>query len=173
MRSNLEFYTYLKYSIYETVTFFNYRIYIFGSEKTVKAIMFDSYCKKDVFESIINSAHRGLTPIIKEAIVFFKQYEKKVFLQPPLCDLSLYTGNEQNVLKELLLIQPGSTISYGKLAAQCGYKGGARFVGNVMAKNIFPVIYPCHRVIRSNGDIGNYSGGLRIKEFLLEWEKDN
>ncbi len=173
MHSNLKFYTYLKYSIYETVTFFNFRIYIFGSEKTIKAILFDSNCEKDVWESIINSAKKGLTPVIKEAILFFKQYEKKIFVQPPQCDLSLYTSNEQKVLNELLLIQPGNTISYGKLAEQCGYKEGARFVGNVMAKNIFPVMYPCHRVIRSNGDIGNYSGGWGIKEFLLEWEKDN
>ncbi|MEW6527495.1 MAG: MGMT family protein [Spirochaetota bacterium] len=173
MRSNLEFYTYLKYSLYESVTFFDFRIYIFGSKETIKAIMFDSYCEKDLWKSIINSAHKGLTPVIKEAIQYFKQYERKIFVQPPQCDLSLYTYNEQKVLKELLLMQPGKTISYGKLAAQCGFQGGARFVGNVMAKNMFPVMYPCHRVIRSDGDIGNYSGGIGIKEFLLEWEKDN
>ena len=173
MRSNLEFYTYLQYSLYEAIAFFNFRIYIFGSEKTIKAIMFDSYCEKEVLKSIINSAHKGLTPVIKDAIHFFKQYEQKIFIQPPQCDLSLYTSNEQKVLKELRLIQPGNTISYGELAAQCGFNGGARFVGNVMASNIFPVLFPCHRVIRSNGDTGNYSGGIKIKEFLLAWEKEN
>jgi len=43
-------------------------------------------------------------------------------------------------------------------------------VGNVMAKNLFPVVFPCHRVIRSNGNVGYYSGGVGIKEFLLEFE---
>lgn len=173
MHKKFELYTYLKNSKYEAVTFFNFRIYIFGTKETIKAIMFDSYCEKSVWDTIINSVHKGVTTVIEEAIHFFKQYERKIFVQPPQCDVSLYTSNEQKVLKELRLIQPGITISYGELAAQCGFKRGARFVGNVMAKNIFPVLYPCHRVIRNNGDIGNYSGGTGIKEFLLEWEKDN
>lgn len=146
-------------------------IYVFGNEKLIKAIMFDSYYEKNVWDRIINSTHKGLTPVIEKAICFFKQYEKGIFAPLPPCELSHYTDKEQKVLHELLLIQPGNTISYGELATRCGFPGAARFVGNVMAKNLFPIVYPCHRVIRSNGDVGYYSGALGIKEFLLKFEK--
>jgi methylated-DNA-[protein]-cysteine S-methyltransferase len=51
--------------------------------------------------------------------------------------------------------------------------GGGRFVGNAMAKNMFPVFIPCHRVIKSDGAMGYYSGGVHIKEFLLAHELGN
>jgi len=173
MRKMFDLYNYLKYSVYEATSFFNFTIYIFGNEKIIQAIMFDSYHEKSVWDRIINSTHKGLTPIIEETIHFFRQYEKGIYELPPPCDLSLYTKNEQKVLHELLLIRPGSTISYSELAIRCGLPGAARFVGNVMAKNLFPVVFPCHRVMRSNGNVGYYSGGVGIKEFLLEFEKIN
>lgn len=171
MHRKLDLYNYLQYLSYEDISFFNFKMYIFGNKKIIKAIMFDSYYEKDVLDRIIHSTHKGLTPVIEKAIHFFKQYEKGIFELPPPCDLSHYTDKEQKVLHKLLLIQPGNTISYGELATRCGFPTAARFVGNVMAKNLFPVVYPCHRVIRSNGDIGYYSGGVGIKEFLLSFEK--
>ena len=50
-----------------------------------------------------------------------------------------------------------------------GRPAAVRAVGNANGKNPFPVIVPCHRVLASNG-LGGYSGGLEIKEFLLELE---
>jgi len=64
----------------------------------------------------------------------------------------------------------GRTLSYAELASRAGFAGGARFVGNCMAKNDFPVFIPCHRVIRSDGSVGNFSGGEGIKELLLGFE---
>ena len=171
MRKYFDHNTYLQSTKYEAITFFNFSVYIFGSEKIIKAILFDSYYEKSMVEMMFTSLQKGLTPAIENAIHFFTQYERKIFVQPPQCDFSLFTSKEQKVLRELLRIQPGTTISYSQLASRCGFTGAARFVGNVMAKNLFPVMYPCHRVIRSNGDIGNYSGGPGIKEFLLQFEK--
>ena len=85
-------------------------------------------------------------------------------------DLSGYTVREIRVYKELIKIQPGSRISYGSLAEKSGIPSGARFIGNTMAKNRFPIIIPCHRVIRSDGTMGNYTGGNHIKAFLLDHE---
>lgn len=85
-------------------------------------------------------------------------------------DMEGYTEKEVAVYRELIKIKPGATISYGELAAKCGVPGGARFIGNTMAKNRFPVIIPCHRVVKSNGKMGNYSGGVDIKEKLLRHE---
>ncbi len=65
----------------------------------------------------------------------------------------------------------GDTISYSKLAELAGYnKNYSRAVGNAMAKNPFPIIFPCHRVIKSNGMLGNFQAGINIKKKLLEFE---
>jgi len=87
-----------------------------------------------------------------------------------LLDMNRYTEREMQVYKELIKIKPGSRISYGALAEKSGIPSGARFIGNTMAKNRFPVIIPCHRVIKSDGSMGNYTGGIHIKKFLLDHE---
>ena len=61
-------------------------------------------------------------------------------------------------------------MTYGGLAAAVGVPGGARAVGNVMAGNPFPLVIPCHRVIRSDGSLGGFGGGLPMKRALLEME---
>ena len=86
-------------------------------------------------------------------------------------DLSSYTNTEIKVYKNLQKINPGKTISYKELGEKSGLKKAARFIGNTMAKNNFPIIIPCHRVIKSNGDMGHFSGGVHIKKYLLELEK--
>ncbi len=90
-------------------------------------------------------------------------------------DFREYSGKEQQVLETLLTVPPGQLISYGELAKKAGFPGAARFVGNVMAKNRFAPIIPCHRVILSNGNMGNYSGrnGRKTKKKLIEQEKES
>jgi methylated-DNA-[protein]-cysteine S-methyltransferase len=48
--------------------------------------------------------------------------------------------------------------------------GAARAVGTALARNPFPIIIPCHRTVRSNGDLGGFGGGLKMKRELLELE---
>ena len=64
------------------------------------------------------------------------------------------------------------TRSYGELATACGSPGAARAVGSVMAKNRYPLIVPCHRVLAAGGEIGGYSAldGLQMKRRLLAME---
>lgn len=88
-------------------------------------------------------------------------------------DLSVFSDNEKTVYRRLARIPAGDTISYKKLSEISGIPGGSRFVGNTMAKNFFPIIIPCHRVIKSDGTRGNYSGGNCIKDYLLDHEKAN
>jgi methylated-DNA-[protein]-cysteine S-methyltransferase len=66
----------------------------------------------------------------------------------------------------------GQVRTYGQLAAVCGSPGAARAVGSVMAKNRFPLIVPCHRVLAAGGELGGYSApaGLAMKRRLLEME---
>ncbi|MBN1498280.1 MAG: methylated-DNA--[protein]-cysteine S-methyltransferase [Spirochaetes bacterium] len=87
-------------------------------------------------------------------------------------DLAGFTPKEIGVYRTLLAVPAGTVISYGELARRAGIPNGGRFVGNAMAGNRFPVIIPCHRVVKSDGSIGNYSGGIHIKKYLLNFEKD-
>jgi methylated-DNA-[protein]-cysteine S-methyltransferase len=66
----------------------------------------------------------------------------------------------------------GHVSSYGDLAAACGSPAAARAVGSVMARNCFPLIVPCHRVLAAGGALGGYSApdGLRMKRRLLAME---
>jgi len=73
-------------------------------------------------------------------------------------DFSGYTDKEVEVLKALLKIPAGEVLSYAELGKRAGISNAARFVGNVMAKNRFGPIVPCHRVILSDGRMGKFSG---------------
>jgi methylated-DNA-[protein]-cysteine S-methyltransferase len=77
---------------------------------------------------------------------------------------------EQAVYEALLSIPPGETVSYGELAELAGYPRAARAVGNTMAANPIPIVVPCHRVIRSDGSMGNYGNDPAWKPRLLVHE---
>ncbi|MEW6335299.1 MAG: methylated-DNA--[protein]-cysteine S-methyltransferase [Thermodesulfobacteriota bacterium] len=77
---------------------------------------------------------------------------------------------ERRVLLADFSIPRGRVMAYGDLAAKAGVPRGARAVGNVMAGNPFPLIIPCHRVIRSDGTLGGFGGGLVMKKALLAME---
>lgn len=85
-------------------------------------------------------------------------------------DWGIVKGFTHRVLRKCGKIPRGRVMTYGGLAASLGVPGGARAVGNAMAGNPFPLVIPCHRVIRSNGDLGGFGGGLPMKRALLEME---
>lgn len=76
----------------------------------------------------------------------------------------------QAVYRAAYRIPRGSVSTYGELAERLGRVGAARAVGNALAANPFPLIVPCHRVIRSDGRIGGFTGGAGLKRKLLEIE---
>ena len=77
---------------------------------------------------------------------------------------------EDKVYKKLLEVPPGMVTTYGELARTVGLKNGQRIIGRIMNKNPYPVIIPCHRVIKSNGKIGGYAWGEKIKTNMLSKE---
>jgi len=77
---------------------------------------------------------------------------------------------EDRVYKKLLKVPPGMVTTYGELAKAVGLKNGQRVIGRIMNKNPYPVIVPCHRVIKSNGQIGGYAWGEKIKTNMLSKE---
>lgn len=96
------------------------------------------------------------------------------FADAPL-SLEHLTTFGKSVIAACRKIPWGETRSYGELAAKCGSPGAARAVGSVMAKNRYPLIVPCHRVLAAGGEIGGYSAvdGLQTKRRLLAMESLN
>jgi methylated-DNA-[protein]-cysteine S-methyltransferase len=78
------------------------------------------------------------------------------------------TRFQKDVLMETLSIPKGKTATYKEIAAKVGKPGAYRAVGTALKKNPLPIVIPCHRVIKTNGELGNYSGGgtKRKKELL-------
>ncbi len=92
--------------------------------------------------------------------------KRRKFTHPP--DLS-GTPFERQVYAALLEIPFGQIETYGTLAKRLGRPGGARAVGNALAKNPLPIVIPCHRVV-ATGNIGGFTGGLDVKRALLAHE---
>jgi methylated-DNA-[protein]-cysteine S-methyltransferase len=85
-------------------------------------------------------------------------------------DLSLSAGFRRLVLAYLPAISYGQTASYQSVAAAVQNPKAVRAVGTACATNPLPVVVPCHRVIRSDGQVGAYLGGPEIKHQLLDLE---
>jgi methylated-DNA-[protein]-cysteine S-methyltransferase len=77
---------------------------------------------------------------------------------------------EHQVYKTLLKVPKGKVTTYGELAKAVGLKNGQRVIGRMMNKNPFPVIIPCHRVVKSDGKIGGYLYGQDVKTKMLSDE---
>ncbi len=77
---------------------------------------------------------------------------------------------EHEIYTKLLQVPKGKVTTYSELAKAVGLKNGQRAIGRIMNKNPFPVIIPCHRVILSNGKIGGYAWGEKIKTNMLSRE---
>ena len=65
----------------------------------------------------------------------------------------------------------GQTRSYGEVAQMVNSPKASRAVGSANANNPIPLYYPCHRIIKANGKLGGFGGGLKIKKFLLDLEQ--
>ncbi len=87
-------------------------------------------------------------------------------------DLDGRTSFHQTVLRACATIPYGETLTYGQLAELAGHPGAARAVGSVMAGNMIPLIFPCHRVIAAAGRPSGFSapGGARTRRRLLQLE---
>jgi O-6-methylguanine DNA methyltransferase len=83
------------------------------------------------------------------------------------------TGTEFQVTawNQLLKIPYGQTISYERQANAMGRPGAQRAVGKANGDNRIAIVIPCHRVVRQNGDLCGYGGGLWRKKFLLDLEQ--
>lgn len=82
------------------------------------------------------------------------------------------TDFQKAVWREMLKIPYGETISYQELARRAGREKAVRAAASACAKNGIGIFIPCHRVIGSNGRLTGFGGGLDVKKFLLNMEKN-
>lgn len=92
---------------------------------------------------------------------------------PPAFDLSHSTAFEATVLRKALEIPRGQVRPYGWIAREIGSPQASRAVGSALAGNPVPLLIPCHRVVRSDGALGNYIFGADTKRALLAEENAN
>jgi methylated-DNA-[protein]-cysteine S-methyltransferase len=85
-------------------------------------------------------------------------------------DFQLATGFRRTVLDHLPEIGYGRTASYAMMAQAAGSPKAVRAVGTACAMNPLPLVLPCHRVVRSDGTMGQYAGGTAAKQLLLSLE---
>jgi methylated-DNA-[protein]-cysteine S-methyltransferase len=85
-------------------------------------------------------------------------------------DWRLHDGFGRRVLRATARIPYGRVLSYAEVAAKAGSPRASRAAGNALGSNRMPIVVPCHRVVRSGGALGGYTGGIERKEFLLSLE---
>ena len=90
------------------------------------------------------------------------------------CPLDLQgTPFQKKVWSKLATIPYGQTRSYKEIAEAIGHPKAFRAVGNANGSNPIPLILPCHRVIESNGGLGGFGHGIKVKKELLDFEKSH
>ncbi len=85
-------------------------------------------------------------------------------------DLSSLGDFQKAVLRKCAEIPPGEIRPYGWIATEIGNPGAVRAVGSALGRNPIPILIPCHRVVRTDGSIGNYAYGPQMKRDLLTSE---
>lgn len=110
----------------------------------------------------------GALAAVERAILEYLRGDRRTFDLP--LDLSAVGEFDREVLAVAREIPFGETASYGEVAERIGRPGAARAVGSALGRNPVPLVVPCHRVVRSDGSPGGYTGGLDRKRRLLALE---
>jgi methylated-DNA-[protein]-cysteine S-methyltransferase len=145
---------------------------IAATERGIVRVAFASEGHDAVLETLaarlgpgILRAPARLDPAARELDEYFAG-RRRAFDLP--LDLSLAKGFRLEVLEHLRGIGYGRTETYTEVALAAGSPRAVRAVGSACATNPLPVIVPCHRVLRSDGSLGGYLGGLDAKRPLLD-----
>jgi len=132
-----------------------------------------SFIEKDYGEKISDFIKDDFNIVRSSSALEFqlKEYFEGIRKEFDLKLLMNGTTYQKKVWRELLKVPYGKTISYGELARKVGNPYGARSIGMAVHLNRIGIIIPCHRVIRSSGEIGGYASGIYRKKWLLEHER--
>lgn len=128
-----------------------------------------SLSSRSSFSSSSSSPDGGIVNLTVSQLKEYFNGQRREFSVP--LDLNGVTVFRRGVLDALSRIPFGETRSYSAIAAEVGVPRAVRAVGSACATNPIPIIVPCHRVLRSDGSIGGYLGGLEAKKTLLLLEQ--
>jgi O-6-methylguanine DNA methyltransferase len=121
---------------------------------------------RDVFFSLKFGEFSGTEVAIPELDDYFEGRQKNVVLRFN----PIGTNFQIQVWRALILIPYGQLLSYQDIAHQIGRPTAVRAVANAIAANPLHILVPCHRVIRTDGRLGGYQGGIHRKKQLLQLE---
>ena len=148
---------------------------IVSSKKGILRILIGLPSREMILRQIRAEFGRGITEThakgnIADKIKRYFSGEKVSF--KCVLDWSFLSPFQKKVFKASMKIPYGAVESYGSLAKKAGCPRGSRAVGGALARNPFPLVVPCHRVIRKDGSLGGFSagGGLELKKKLLKLE---
>ena len=137
-----------------------------------------AYTGTDGEEEVVEHLAGKLSPRILEAperldevrreLDEYFEGERRRFDLP--IDWSLTRGFAGEVLRQTARIGFGKTSTYAEVASRAGSPRAVRAAGNALGANPLPVVVPCHRVLRTDGALGGYTGGIERKQFLLRLE---
>lgn len=119
-------------------------------------------------EQVTNTGRDSRAVDLEQALARYFVGEEESFNVP--IDWSVYTPFQCRVLQVVQKIPWGRTLAYGEVALLAGCPGGARAAGGALGANRTILVVPCHRVVRSNGTLGGFTGGSGWKEALLRLE---
>ncbi len=117
---------------------------------------------------------KELFPELADKLIAYFAGQKVDFDDIP-CDLTNLSPFSQRVLNATRRIPFSETVSYKEIAAMIASPRASRAIGRALAINPIPIVIPCHRVIRSDGQLGGYSGSndIKFKSRLLELERSS
>jgi len=126
--------------------------------------------KETIGDNDIKEENNGFEKLIQKIKEYFEG--KKVDFLDWQLNLDNYTNFQKKILQTVRKIPYGETRSYKWVAQAAGYPRAYRAVGNTMRNNPIPLIIPCHRVIKSNGMLGGFSGkeGIALKKRMIDLE---
>lgn len=146
---------------------------VVGSEKGVKKIVLPQN-SPDTVHRLMRKNDHGLqegTAYFSELCLRLKKYingERVTFKDK--MDLHKATPFQLQVWEATCSIPWGETRSYSWLAQQIGRPHHSRAVGQALASNPVPLLIPCHRVVRQDGCLSGYRGGMPLKKYLINME---
>jgi methylated-DNA-[protein]-cysteine S-methyltransferase len=145
---------------------------------TPRGLVRIAYTESQADASVLDELSRKLSPRVLEAPARLDGVRRELdeyfdgrrsgFDVP--IDWALTRGFTSAVLQATAGIGFGETSTYAEVAARAGSPRAVRAAGNALGANPLPVVVPCHRVLRTGGALGGYTGGLERKEFLLRLE---
>ncbi|MDD5014720.1 MAG: MGMT family protein [Atribacterota bacterium] len=145
------------------------RIFVLPEEKKEDAL---SKIKKELKCNHLFEDNRGWENLIQKVKEYYAG--KKVDFTDYQLNLDSYTNFQKDILQTVRKIPYGKTRSYKEAAEAAGYPRASRAVGNTMRNNPLPLIIPCHRVIKSDGSLGGFSGkeGIALKKKMIDLESE-